>query len=97
MAKVRWSPEAYERLKAIKEFIEKDSPQASRKIVKGLLERIDTISQFPRIGKSAFNSVHPDLRVMIWKKYKIYYTYKQQDDIIEIWGIWDSRSMLPKF
>lgn len=96
MARVIWSPEAYERLKTIKEFIEKDSPQASQKIVQGILEQIDTIARFRRIGKSAFSSTYPNLRLLIWKKYKIYYNYHESDDVVEIWGIWDSRSMLPK-
>ncbi|MFQ5864826.1 MAG: type II toxin-antitoxin system RelE/ParE family toxin [bacterium] len=66
-------------------------------MVKGLLKQIDNIARFPRIGKKVFSSTYPNLRVLIWKKYKIYYEYKERDDVIEILGIWDSRSMLPNF
>lgn len=94
MTKIRWSIEAYERLRTIKEFIAQESPEASQKIIKGLLEQIDHIARFPNIGKSAFSPTYPNLKVLIWKQYKIYYEY---NNLVEIWGIWDSRSMLPRF
>lgn len=97
MTEIRWSLEAYERLKTIKEFIEQESPEAAQRTVKGLLEQIDHIARFPNIGKSAFSPTYPNLKVLIWKQYKIYYEYKEQDEVVEIWGIWDSRSMLPRF
>jgi plasmid stabilization system protein ParE len=71
MAKIRWSLEAFERFKSIKEFIEEDSPQASQKFAEGIVKQIEYIALFPKIGKSAFSESYPNLRLLIWKNYKI--------------------------
>lgn len=97
MAKIRWSLEAFERFKNIKEFIGKESPAASEKFAQGIINQIENISTFPKMGKSAFSELYPNLRLLIWKNYKIYYEYNDRENVIEVWGIWDSRSMLSDF
>lgn len=94
MAKLRWSPEAYERTESIKKYIEKESPGAALEFAKGILEQIENIAAFPFIGKSAYSETYPHLRVLVWENYKIYYEFKKEDDIIEVWGVWDARSMV---
>lgn len=94
MAKIRWSPEALGRVKRIKQYIENESPSAAHEFIKGILEQIENISLFPNIGKSACSQTYPDLQFLIWRHYKIYYEYVEDEDIVEIWGLWDSRSMM---
>lgn len=94
MTEIRWSSEAVERVKRIKKYIEKESPSGAHKFARGILECVENIAHFPRIGKSAFSDIHPNLRLLIWKDHKIYYEYNEPKDIVEIWGVWDSRSML---
>ncbi len=95
MSKVRWSPETFERVKSIKEYIEQDSPAGAYEFAKGILEQIENIALYPKIGKSAFSETYPNLRFLVWKHYKIYYEYRKEEDIVEIWGVWDARSMIP--
>lgn len=94
MVRIRWSPEAFERAASIKHYIEKDSPSAARNFAEGILEQVEKIAAFPHIGKSAYSETYPNLRVLIWGNYKIYYEYKKSEDIVEVWGVWDGRSMM---
>lgn len=94
MAKIRWSPEAFDRAESIKLYIDKDSPSAALNFAKGVLEQVEYIAEFPHIGKSAFSETYPNLRVLVWGNYKIYYEYKKGKDIVEVWGVWDARSMM---
>lgn len=94
MANIRWSPEAFERTESIKRYIKKDSPSAALNFAKGILEQVEHVAAFPHIGKSAYSETYSNLRVLVWGNYKIYYEYKKDDDIVEVWGVWDARSMM---
>ena len=94
MAKIRWSYEAFERVKSIKEYIDKDSPSAAYEFAKGIMNQVENIAQFPQIGKFVYKKPYSNLRMLVWKHYKIYYEYLEAKDVVEIWGIWDSRSMI---
>lgn len=95
MAEIRWSPEAFERVKSIKEFIERDSPSAAHEFVKGILKRVENLARFPQMGRRAFSGTYPNLRFVVWKRYKIYYEFNKDRNVVEVWGVWDSRSMMP--
>lgn len=95
MSEIRWSPEAFERVKSIKEYIEQESPSGAYGFAKGILKQIENIALYPNIGKSAFLKTYPNLRFIIWDHYKIYYDYRRGQNIVEIWGVWDARSMIP--
>jgi plasmid stabilization system protein ParE len=95
VSKIRWSPEAFERVKSIKEYIEQESSAGAYEFAEGVLAQIENIALFPKIGKSAFSETYPNLRILVWKHYKIYYEYREDEDIVEIWGVWDARSMMP--
>ncbi|MFQ6112858.1 MAG: type II toxin-antitoxin system RelE/ParE family toxin [bacterium] len=84
-------------LRILKSLLRKIHPKHCKKIIKGILNQIDNPAHCPKIGKAPFSSDYPNLRVFIWNRYKIYYEYRELDDVVEIWGIWDSRSMLPDF
>ncbi len=44
MSKIRWSPEAFERVRSIKEYIEQESPSGAYEFAKGVLEQIEDIA-----------------------------------------------------
>lgn len=43
MAKIRWSPEAFERAESIQKYIENESPAAAIEFAKGILEQIENL------------------------------------------------------
>lgn len=94
MAKIRWSPEAFERTESIKNYVEKESPSAARQFATGIIEQVENIAAFPNIGKSAYSETYPNLRMLVWGNYKIYYEFKSAQDVVELWGVWDARSMM---
>ena len=90
MSIIRWSPEAVERVKSIKEYIGQESSSGANKFAEGILEQIENIALYPRMGKAAFSETYPNLRFLVWKHYKIYYEYRKNENRVEIWGVWDA-------
>ena len=64
-----WTREALEKLNEIEEFIAKDSPERATSFVNYLIERGESISQNPKIGRTVPEILNPDIREIIAKKY----------------------------
>jgi plasmid stabilization system protein ParE len=50
MAEIRWSHEAALWLKEIYDYIAQDNPSAARKVVSGIYEKAQLLSDFPELG-----------------------------------------------
>jgi plasmid stabilization system protein ParE len=50
MAKISWTSEAERWLKDIYDYIATDNPGAAAKIIAGIYEKAQLLSQFPEIG-----------------------------------------------
>ena len=46
-----WSPAATRDLQAIRQYIADDNPTAAIRIVRAIVERIDTLTSFPNLGR----------------------------------------------
>jgi len=90
--KVIWTKEALEKLAEIEEFIAQDSPQRAEKFISFLIERGDSISQNPEIGRLVPEISNPGIRELIAKKYRIVYRIK--NDKIEILTIFEGHRLL---
>ena len=66
--KVIWTKESLEKLSEIEEFIAQDSQQRAEKFINILIERGDSISQNPEIGRVVPEISHPSIRELIVKK-----------------------------
>lgn len=95
MAGIKWSDPAIDDLKEISSYISRDSPKYARSITKGIMEMIDHLQRFPRIGKKVPELEDPDIRVIIYRNYRIFYQiYEQNLEIIRI--IHGSRNFILK-
>ena len=74
--KIRWSHEALERLIEIEEYISKDSRDRAIKFVDQLIEHADLLSDKPRMGRTVPELANPDIRELIFKRYRIVYRLK---------------------
>ena len=75
--KIRWSHEALERLIEIEDYISKDSRDRAIKFVDQLIEHADLLSDKPRMGRTVPELANPDIRELIFKRYRIVYRLKQ--------------------
>ena len=74
--KIRWSHEALERLIEIEEYISKDSRDRAIKFVDQLIEHADLLSDKPRMGRTVPELANPDIRELVFKRYRIVYRLK---------------------
>ena len=90
--KVIWTKEALERLSEIEEFISQDSPQRAEKFINFLIERGESISENPEIGRVVPEISNPRIRELIAKKYRIVYRIKNNK--IEILTVFEGHRLL---
>lgn len=50
MAKIRWSQETDRWLREIHRYIAKDNPSAAAKVIAGIYEKAQLLSDFPQLG-----------------------------------------------
>ena len=51
MTRIRWTTEAAGQLEDIVNHILKDNPEAARKVARAILDRIENLKHFPRLGR----------------------------------------------
>ena len=85
--KIRWSQEALERLIEIEEYISKDSRDRAIKFVDQLIENADLLSDKPRMGRTVPELANPDIRELVFKRYRIVYRLKA--NCIEILSVFE--------
>jgi toxin ParE1/3/4 len=90
--KIRWSHEALERLIEIEEYIAKDSPARATHLVDQLIDYAQLLSDKPRMGRAVPELTTPDIRELLFKKYRIVYRIKANH--LEIVTVFEGHRML---
>ncbi len=73
MAEIRWSHEAALWLKEIYDYIAQDNPSAARKVVSGIYEKAQPLSDFPELGHKYRDEPEGEVRVLLYGHYRIAY------------------------
>ena len=89
---VVWTQEALNRLYETKEFISQDNPRRAAKFVDYLIQRGESISQNPRIGRVVPEISNSSVREIIAKKYRI--VYRIQKNEIQILTVFEGHKRL---
>lgn len=84
MIVVRWTPQAEDDLQAIHDFIARDSEHYAKLVVEKILVAVNTIEQFPLIGRHIPEKPRDDLRELIKPPYRIVYRVGQETHILTI-------------
>ena len=71
--RITWTHEALLRLFEIEDFISQDSPERARKFVDQIIERTESLSDNPLSGRTVPEISNPDIRELIFRKYRIVY------------------------
>ncbi len=89
---VIWTREALEKLTEIEQFIATDSPARAESYINYLIERGESISQNPKIGRTVPEVLNPEIREIIVSKYRI--VYRINKDKIEILTVFEGHRLL---
>ncbi len=91
--KIKWTNEALEQLIEMEEFISKDSPERAEIFVDQLIEHAeDSLPDNPRMGRIVPEIANPDIRELIFKKYRI--VYRLTENSIEILSVFEGHRLL---
>ena len=83
---IRWTEEAAIWLKDIREYIAIDNPEAARRVVRGIYDKVQLLSDFPEIGYHYRKEPEGDICVLLYGHYRIAYLF-HIPDAVEILGV----------
>lgn len=81
MGEVKWSRGALSWLREIHDYIARESPEAARRTVEGILDRIEDLVEFPEIGQSYTTRSGRQVRLLLYGHYRIAYQVTEQKDV----------------
>ena len=82
MVDIRWSIRALEDIESISSYISRDYPEKASEIVRGIIDKIEQLKQFPNLGRKFPDRDDEKIREIFFKKYRIIYEIKEE--IVEI-------------
>lgn len=92
MARIRWTPQAAEDLDSIATYIAADSPHYAQLFVMKVLNAVNRLESFPRIGRIVPECNDPIVRELLLGSYRI--VYRLKDDAAEILTIYHGSRLL---
>jgi addiction module RelE/StbE family toxin len=90
---IRWTDQAVEDLRRVREYIERDSPRYGRLVAERLYEATQRLEMFPRSGRVVpeFNLDH--IREIIAGEYRI--VYRVEADAVTLLTVFRSTRVFP--
>ena len=91
---VRWTSPATADLKKIFAYIAEDSKHYARQVVKNIVEKTETLNDFPEIGRTVPELNEKNIRELMIYSYRLVYEVKGGD--VEIVAIIHGKRDFPK-
>jgi len=91
--KVVWSPLALERVEEIADYIAADNVDAARVFLIDIFAAVGRLRSFPKSGREVPEVNRPDIREIIFKKYRVIYRVARQQ--VSILTVRHGRQRLP--
>jgi len=95
MAEIRWSHEAAQWIKEIYEYIAQDNPTAAGKVISGIYEKVQLLSDFPEIGYKYREEPEGEIRILLYGHYRI--AYLITDGPIDILGVFHGALSIERY
>ena len=95
MAEIRWSHEAEQWLREIYDYIAQDNPTAARKVISGIYDKAQLLSDFPEIGYKYREEPEGEIRILLYGHYRIAYVIT--DDFIDILGVFHGALQIDRY
>jgi len=86
MVEVRWTEEAERWLRDIYDYIALDNPFAAKKVISGIFEKAQILTEFPEIGHKYRDEKEGEIRILLYGHYRIAYL-RRNEQIIDILGV----------
>jgi len=86
MAEINWTAEAEQWLRDIYDYISSDKPEAARRVVEGIYEKVQILRRFPEVGHRYESDPHLHIRILLYGHYRVAYLIKE-DQTIDILGV----------
>lgn len=93
MTLVRWTDQAVDDLRAIREFIERDSPRYGRLVVERLFDATQRLESFPFSGRVVPELGRDDVREIVLGEYRI--VYRLKGETAELITVFRSSRLFP--
>ncbi len=93
MTTLRWTEQAVEDIRAIREFIERDSPRYGHLVAERLVESTSQIALFPKAGRVVPEIGRQDVREIIVGEYRI--VYRLEADVAVLLTVFRSSRLFP--
>jgi toxin ParE1/3/4 len=91
-----WTQTAADDLRRIAEFIAAENPDAARRLAQAILAKIESLPEFPKMGRTVPEKEDPTVREVILNPYRIIYQLDQDHDRIHVTRIWHAARGIPK-
>jgi toxin ParE1/3/4 len=91
--KIIFAPQALEELEQIVRFIAEDNSQAAIQFGDYLVDRAESLANFPELGTSY--GKRANVRRLLARSYYIYYRVVRKEQLIEIMDFWHSARREP--
>jgi toxin ParE1/3/4 len=90
---VIWTEDAYESLRKIQDFVSQHSPKKAKTVVKDLVKLSFLLKSFPKRNPiEPINSeIIADFRAILKKPYKLIYTIVEEEKMVLILLVFDTR------
>jgi plasmid stabilization system protein ParE len=92
---VRWSDQAKADLKAIHDYITRDSTHYAKQVTRELVDKADTLPELPRLGRVVPELGDENVREIPAYSYRILYEIKAGDEIVVLAIIHKRRDLSP--
>ena len=86
MAKISWTDEAVAWMQDIHDYIAQENPGAAKKATKAIFDKVQILDTFPQMGHRYEKIPGREIRIILFKHYRIAYLVKPSGDI-DILGI----------
>jgi addiction module RelE/StbE family toxin len=86
--KVVWTLRSREDLRNIAVFIARDNSAAALKLGDLIFQRVDSLQNFPELGRVVPERSQPTIREIVVGNYRIVYRVRHEQKTVEILGVW---------
>ena len=90
-----WSPTARDDLHDIVIFIARNNPEHAMSFGYELISMTDQLQSFPARGRIVPEYRNPDLREIIFRRYRVVYRVNHERKLCEIARVWHSERGIP--
>lgn len=83
-------------LESLVSFIARDNPQAAEQFGYAIIQKAETLNDFPFLGRVVPEFKIETIREVIHRPYRIVYRVSEEQKMIEILRVWHAARGLPK-